>query len=382
MNASASPRSPLTRNSSASIAVLVLEPERPGRIGSRAAAATSCCSCWASPCSFGLQLGELDPRRRQRVVQLAADLLGVVRDDADLLHVALVRALLARRPGSWRSRRRTGRRSGSRTRSGRRAAAAASCPTGGRRPGGRRRPAAAAARRPARRALLRRRLGRARRARSSSKKSKSRSVSCSVIGALCSGDSAHCSHILGAERNSVDRRETCQRGWREASDSRRLRPALVLGRYRPLRPLGSGGMGSVWHAYGREAGREVALKIVAARPAPPGRARSGRRPRPPSSSIRPACARTRSRATRGTSTSPTSTFPGRTLRHALERGELDDERAVEAAAQILEGARARARARDRPPRRQAGERPARRRRRASRSGCSTSAWRWSARRRR
>jgi hypothetical protein len=118
-----------------------------------------------------------------------------------------------------------------------------------------------------------------------------------------------------------------------------LHPAaggLVLGRYRPLKPLGSGGMGSVWHAYDERKGREVALKIVA-RSGTAG-PRAEREATAAAQLEHPACLRAYALARdEGHVYIAYEFVPGRTLRHALEHGELDDEAAVEAAAQILDG---------------------------------------------
>ena len=113
-------------------------------------------------------------------------------------------------------------------------------------------------------------------------------------------------------------------------------PALVLGRYRPLRPLGSGGMGSVWHAFDTKKEREVALKIVTrAGTAGP---RAEREATSAAQLEHPACLRAYALARdEGHVYIAYEYVPGRTLRQALERGELDDAAAVEAAAQILEG---------------------------------------------
>jgi eukaryotic-like serine/threonine-protein kinase len=110
----------------------------------------------------------------------------------------------------------------------------------------------------------------------------------------------------------------------------------ILGRYRPLRPLGSGGSGSVWLARDEQTGLDVALKIVAREGK--AAARAEREAAAAAKLRHPACLRAYAFARDARHVYIAYEFvPGRTFREALRAGELDDARAIEACAQVCEG---------------------------------------------
>ncbi|MDQ3859561.1 MAG: serine/threonine protein kinase [Actinomycetota bacterium] len=111
---------------------------------------------------------------------------------------------------------------------------------------------------------------------------------------------------------------------------------LVAGRYRPLRPLGSGGSGSVWLARDEEGARDVALKVV--RREGKAASRAEREVEAATRLRHPRCLRALALDRDEEHVYVAYEYVrGRTLREAMRAGELDDRSAVEAAAQVLEG---------------------------------------------
>ena len=113
-------------------------------------------------------------------------------------------------------------------------------------------------------------------------------------------------------------------------------PDLALGRYRPLRPLGSGASGSVWLARDEQTGLDVALKIVPRE----GKAglRAEREAEAASRLRHPTCLRAYAFGReRGHVYIAYEYAPGCTFRDALRSKELGDADLIEACAQLSEG---------------------------------------------
>ena len=113
-------------------------------------------------------------------------------------------------------------------------------------------------------------------------------------------------------------------------------PELALGRYRALKPLGSGSSGSVWLARDERTGLDVALKIVP-REGKAG-ARAEREAEAAARLRHPACLRAYAYGVEGGHVYIAYEYvPGRTFREAQKAGELDDAAAIRACVELLEG---------------------------------------------
>jgi eukaryotic-like serine/threonine-protein kinase len=160
------------------------------------------------------------------------------------------------------------------------------------------------------------------------------SVSCSVTAPLLQEKVGSLYRLHRSGQDSSPERET--KGIVAEPALALSTSELVAERYRPLRPLGSGGSGSVWLARDERTGLEVALKIVP------------REGKAASRAEREALAAARLRHERclrayGLERDSRNVYiayeyvPGQTMREALRAGELKDDAAVETAAQVLEG---------------------------------------------